>query len=76
MPRGTPQYPSTFMAAMDGTTMSLDLLLDRWERERDRAVSKVSRAMDTAAFNHFAVYLAEDDKRQQGSTVREPMQHL
>lgn len=69
-------YLTTFTDTLDGTATPLGPLLDRWERERDRTVSKASRAMDVAAFNHFAGYLAEYDKRQQGSAVKEPMRHL
>ncbi|WP_249210890.1 hypothetical protein [Acetobacter persici] len=57
-----PHY-DRFVAVAFGEETPLGHLLDRWEQERDRSVSKASRAMDKAALNHFASYLAEHDSQ-------------
>lgn len=69
-------YLTTYMETLAGTATPLGPLLDRWELERDRTISKASRAMDTAAFNHFAGYLAEHDSQRQGGSITDPMKHL
>lgn len=70
-----PHY-DRFAAVAFGEETPLGSLLDRWEQERDRSVSKASRAMDKAAFNHFASYLAEHDSQWHASPITDVMKHL
>lgn len=69
-------YHNTVMAVANGTSTPMGVLLDRWERERDRTLTKASRAMDQAAFNHFALYIAECDTKQTGRAIPDHMAHL
>ena len=69
-------YHNTVMAVVDGTATPMGALLDRWERERDRTISKASRAMDRAAVNHFALYIAEHDAGRSGQAVADPLAYL
>lgn len=70
-----PHY-DRFVAVAFGEETPLGPLLDCWEAERNRSISKASRAMDKAAFNHFAGYLAEHDSQWQGSQITDSVKHL
>ncbi|MBB3883654.1 hypothetical protein GGR01_002513, partial [Acetobacter oeni] len=53
------RYYRAAMGIIEGTLTPLGGLLDRWDKDRERMISKASRAMDQAAFNHFAEYVIE-----------------
>ncbi|NHN90290.1 site-specific integrase [Acetobacter conturbans] len=63
------RYLRTVMGIVDGTATPIGPLLDRWTRHREETIAKTSLAMDRAAFNLLATYMAQKESERTGAAL-------